>query len=172
VLLAAELLPLPRTLYPATVPTIYRSGAAAPEGTVVLHLPFGVRDGASSVGDFSAQTMSFQTAHGKTLMGGALSRVSNRRRRELRENPVLNALATLSEGHTLTAEQRQSLLARAPTLARESNLGFVVVDRSRASNELRDLAIAAFQLETVDSDGVFELLRPRREPGPQSTVSR
>jgi hypothetical protein len=161
-LLVFELSPLPRTLYPARVPALFQSVAAAPEGTTLLHLPFGIRDGASSIGNFSAQSEFFQTAHGKTLMGGYLSRVSDRRKAELRANPVLNALALLSEEQPLTDVQREALKQGAPGLARASRVAFVVVDRWRASAELRALATDAFHLELVDRDADFELYRPRQ----------
>ena len=45
----------------------------------LLELPFGVRDGITSEGDFSARYQFHQTFHGKQLMGGYLSRVSSRR---------------------------------------------------------------------------------------------
>ena len=44
-LLIFELLPLPRVLYSAEVPRVYRHVAAAPADTRLLELPFGVRDG-------------------------------------------------------------------------------------------------------------------------------
>ena len=41
----------------------------------VLELPFGVRDGTSSHGNFTARSQFFQTYHHKPLIGGYLSRV-------------------------------------------------------------------------------------------------
>ena len=159
-ILVFELLPAPRPLYAATIPSIFKRVAAAPEDITVLQLPFGIRDGTFSIGDFSAQTEFFQTAHGKTVMGGYLSRVSERRRRELRGDPVLSALATMSEHQPLTPEQRQALNNAAADFTNHARIGFVVVDTSRATAELRDTAIAAFHLEFVDRDGVFELYKP------------
>jgi hypothetical protein len=161
VLLVAELLPLPRTLYSAAIPAIYRHVAAAPGEVTVMHLPFGVRDGTSSVGDFSALYEFFQTAHGKPLMGGYLSRVPDRRRREVHADPVLHAVAMASEGRAISAAERQAMLDAAPALVRASHLGFVVIDRVRTSEDLRALVIAAFHLELIDQDGVYELYRPR-----------
>jgi hypothetical protein len=93
VLLVCELTPVPRALYSAEVPAIFRYVASASPGSSrVLNLPFGVRDGTSSEGDFNAQAQYFQTAHGRRLIGGYLSRVSRRRRAEIRSNPVLDAL--------------------------------------------------------------------------------
>ena len=69
-LLVFELLPAPRLLYSATIPTVYRHVAAAPDDTRVLELPSGVRDGTMSVGNFTARSQFFQTSHGKKLIGG------------------------------------------------------------------------------------------------------
>jgi hypothetical protein len=161
VLLAAELLPLPRTLHSTDIPTVYRHVATAPEDVRLLELPFGVRDGTSSIGNFSAQTEFFQTAHGKTVMGGYLSRVSDRRRRDVQTNPVLHALARLSEEAPLSADEQQAFVAAAPQFIHNWNIGFVMITRWRMSDAFRTLAIESFQLELVEREGVYELYRPR-----------
>jgi hypothetical protein len=56
-----EICASPRVLYPASVPRIYREVAAAPPGVRVLDLPFGIRDGTSSVGNFTARSQFYQT---------------------------------------------------------------------------------------------------------------
>ncbi len=159
-LLIWELLPAPRPLYSAAVPAIYRHVASASPNTRVLNLPFGVRDGTSSEGDFSAQSQYFQTAHGRPLIGGYLSRVSRRRRAEIRREDVLDALMILSEGRSLSSGRQQRLTEEGPAFARRSNIGFVVIDRSRASATLDALARRAFRLELVETDGAFDLYRP------------
>ena len=73
-------------------PAVYRHVAAAPEDVRVLELPWGIRDGAVSVGNFTARSQFFQTAHGKKLIGGYLSRVSKRRIRDTRRDPMMDAL--------------------------------------------------------------------------------
>jgi hypothetical protein len=70
-----ELAPVPRTVYSAEIPSIYRTIAADPRPVLVLELPFGVRDGLSSTGNFSAASQFYQTFHHKRLLGGYLSRV-------------------------------------------------------------------------------------------------
>jgi hypothetical protein len=159
--LVAELVPLPRTLYSASIPAIYRHLAAAPETMRVLHMPFGIRDGRSSLGDFSAQTEFFQTAHQKPLMGGYLSRVSDRRRLDVIRHPILGALATLSERQPLADGSRQTLLSEGRRFVSESQIGFVVLDRSLVSDDVCSLMVEAFGLELIDRDGVFELYRPK-----------
>jgi hypothetical protein len=160
VVLMFELLPAPRFLHSASVPSVYARVATAPGDARLLELPYGVRDGTSSVGNFTARTLFFQTAHGKTVLGGYLSRVAARRIAELRGNPVLNALATLSENRSLSADEERRLGELGPALLEENNVKYVVVDGSRASPLLRETAIRALRLGLVERDGVFELYRP------------
>jgi hypothetical protein len=161
VLLIVELLPAPRPLYSATVPDIYRRIAAAPDDLRVLELPFGIRDGTSSVGDFTARSQFYQTVHGKRLIGGYLSRVSRRRVRDMRSDPMLDALLWLSEGRELDASRRRSLVEAGPAFARRAQLGFVVIDSRRTTHATREFAGRAFELQLIASDGEFELYAPR-----------
>ena len=155
-----ELLPAPRTLFSAEPPRIYRHIAAAPAETRVLELPFGVRDGTSSVGNFTARSQLYQTYHQKPLMGGYLSRVSRRRIDEVRRFDMLDALIDLSEGKTLRPRREARLVAEGPSFAARAQLGFVVIDRARSPAALRDFALRALRLVHVETDGGFELYRP------------
>jgi hypothetical protein len=164
-LLVFELLPLPRVLYSAEVPRVYQRVKAAPDDTRVLELPFGVRDGTSSVGNFTARSQFFQTYHHKMLLGGYLSRVSRRRIAEIRRYEMLDALITLSEGKPLEPRRAARLIAAGRSFAERSRLNFVVIDGDRASPALREFAARAFQLEHVETDGPFELYRSMWTPG-------
>ena len=159
-LLVFELVPVPRTLYSAEVPAIYRQVADAPGDGRVLELPFGMRDGTSSYGNFTARSQFFQTMHQKPLAGGYLSRISQRRVADARRDPVVAALMTLSEGGQLAPGLDSQLTPLGPSLAARARIEFVVIDRNRASWELRDFAIRALALQPVDADGTFELYRP------------
>jgi hypothetical protein len=158
-LLVLELLPLPRELYSAEVPRVYRHVAAAPEDARVLELPFGVRDGTSSVGDFTARSQFFQTSHHRMIIGGYLSRVSRRRIAEIRRYEMLDALITLSERRSLEPGRERRLIEQGPAFAQRYRVDFVVIDRMRASAALRDFAMKAFRLQHVESDDSFELFR-------------
>lgn len=159
--LAFELIALPRQLHSAAVPTIYAHIAAAPDDVRVLELPFGVRDGTSSIGNFSARTQYFQTYHGKPIMGGYLSRVRRRRLIETGQHDVLGALVMLSEGKPLPRDREARLIEQAPVFAQRYRLGFVVIERGRVPESLTGLAIRAFRLRHVATDGNFELYRPQ-----------
>jgi len=167
VLLAIELVPGPRTLYSAGVPALYETIARDARPHVrVLELPVGLRDGTSSMGDFSARTQYFQTWHGKAIVGGYLSRVSPRRRRDSTRAPVLNALFTLSEGRALTADQDAAARGRADEFLRRIRLGYVVVDETRASPALVGFATDLFGLTPVSREGPLALYVPRVPPPP------
>ena len=165
VLLLFELLPAPRPIYSAAVPRIFTRIAAVQDDTAkLLELPFGVRDGTRSVGNFSARSQYFQTVHRKPLIGGYLSRVSRRRIAEMRRDPMLNALIWLSEGRDIDESRRPWLVARGLPFIESANVGFVVIDTDRTPPALRAFAIDAFQLRLVDVDGSLELFEPARLP--------
>jgi hypothetical protein len=155
-----ELLPAPRTLHSAQPPAIYRHVKAAPAETRVLELPFGVRDGTSSVGNFTARSQLYQTYHHKLLIGGYLSRVSRQRIRDIRKVEMLDALIDLSEGKTIGEDRAARLAADGPAFVTRARLGYVVIDRTRTPAPLRAFALRAFRLAHVETDADLELYRP------------
>ena len=173
--LAVELLPIPRPLHDATVPAIYDVIASDPNHRVrLLELPAGLRDGTSSVGNFSARTLFFQTYHGKHVLGGYLSRVSARRKLRNRQIPVMYALLTLSEGRPLSAGRRRAAFESREAFLDRAQLGYVVIDRTSASEELRRFAVDVLDLVRLGESGRLELYRPRRaaQPRPPARSTR
>jgi hypothetical protein len=156
-----ELWPVPRTVYSAEIPPIYRRIAADPRPVRVLELPFGIRDGLSSIGDYSAAAQFHQTFHGKALVGGYLSRISDARKRAYLRMPVRRALITLSERRALDPRAAEAARRGALGFLRQANLGYVVMDLSRITPELRDFAIEIFDLVKVDDGYGYELYAPR-----------
>jgi hypothetical protein len=162
-LLAFELLPIPRPLSAATVPTIYERIAADPRPHVrVLELPFGLRDGTQSIGNFTARTQFYQTMHQKPIVGGYLSRVSRKRIRDTRRHKVLDALIRLSADRKLPVSAIDAMEREGARFVERANLGYVVIDRSRASEALVEFAHRTFCLELLERDGPLELYRPAR----------
>jgi hypothetical protein len=82
------------------------------------------------------------------------------------------ALATMSENTPLTPQQEADLLTRGPAFIRAGNIGFVVIDRDRASNELAGMAIKAFRLRHVETNGALSLYVPESMPQPANGSSR
>ena len=155
-----ELWPAPRTLYSAAMPSVYQIIAADPRPVRLLQLPFGVRDGTSSAGNFTARYQYFQTLHGKRLIGGYLSRISKRRVSELRSQPTLDALMTLSEGGTLSPERDAEIRARGRRFLARSDLGYVVINHTQSPPALVAFVTAAWKLEEIARDGPIVLYRP------------
>jgi hypothetical protein len=155
-----ELLPIPRDVYSARFPAIYDRVAADPRDIRVLELPFGVRDGIFSVGNYTARTQFYQTRHGKAVFGGDLSRVSERRVAAIRSYPMLNALIRASEGETLDPAVIDTLARQGPEFVAYGNIGYVVIDRARASPALVDFVARTLRLEELASDGSAVLYRP------------
>jgi hypothetical protein len=155
-----ELLPAPRTLHSAEVPDIYKIIARDPRDVRVLQLPFGYRDGESSLGNFNPAFQYYQTFHGKRLIGAYLSRISpNEIGRQRRRWLTLRALITLSEGKSLPPEVLRVHKSRGPRFVRRANLGYVIISR-QASPQLRAFAVEAFGLvKLAESDGL-EMFQP------------
>ncbi len=165
-LVAGEVLPIPRTLYSAETPDVYRLITANDgEQGRLLELPTGIRDGTSSVGDFNASSQFFQTRHGRPLIGGYLSRVSQWRKRENRRAPMLRALHTLSEhAGPLSGELEEAARDSRDMFLARSCIKYVIVNKRRASAELRAFAEDALDLTLIHEDPNYALLTPVRAP--------
>jgi hypothetical protein len=165
VLAMAELWPAPRQLFAAGVPAIYDRIAADPAAVRVLELPFGVRDGLSSLGDFNASSQFYQARHGKQLLGGYLSRLSTRRIQDTLRRPILRTLAFLSERQPVPPELAEAAARSGRQFVTNARIGYVVVDRSRASPELEAFAARVLDLEKIDQSAQRVLYRPRVAAG-------
>jgi hypothetical protein len=162
VLLLCELVPAPRTLYSGAYSPLSTIIASDPRPVRVLNLPFGVRDGRSSAGDFSARYQFEQTRHGKPLIGGYLSRVSSRRLAGMVERfPQLGPLVSMSEGQALSDAEAAHFVSDSHSFAAAAGVGYIVIDASRVTPQLGALAIEAFALEPIAVDGPHTLYRPR-----------
>jgi len=160
VLLLIELVPAV-PLHSAAIPSIYQTIANDPRPEVaVLELPFGVRDGTRSVGNFTARTQYFQTAHHKPILGGYLSRVSQRRVAQTRRHLVLRLLMYLSEGNRLSRAISPITRGQWDEFTTTNGIGYVVVDHAKAAPELLSLVDSTLHLTEIGQDGSFHLYRP------------
>lgn len=170
VALLFELSPVPRTLYSGVAPAVVRQVAADTRSDIrVLMLPFGLRDGTSSLGNFDPLTQYYQTMHGKRLIGGYLSRVTTQQKVFHMSFPVLHALITLSEQSPLSDTQREKALASADRFLDRARLGYVIVDDAKTTPALRAFAIELFRLRHVQSADGLSLYVPG--PAPASVDS-
>ena len=161
VLLAIELWPAPRTLYSAEISRVYDTIARDPRPVRVLSLPFGVRDGVSSVGNFRPRSQFNQTRHEKPLIGGYLSRISPRRIEKMRTDfPTLAILMKMSEAMPLDDVDRATLVARGDGFVSGTNLGYVVIDARFVPAAAQQAVIEAWHLEELERDRHLTLYRP------------
>jgi hypothetical protein len=166
-LAAIELVPAPRALYSAAIPEIYGRIAAETnrdESGRLLELPTGMRDGTSSMGNYSALTSYFQTGHRRPLVGGYLSRVSRWRKIETSRVPLLMALMTLSNGGALSDQDAAIARQASDRFLRRSCTRFVMVDKRRASQALQAFAIESLRLRLVEEDDNHALYTPVDPP--------
>ena len=166
VMLVAELLPVPRTLHPADVPDVYAVIAADPRPVSVLHLPFGFRDGTKTIGYYDNARQYYQTAHGKRLIGGYLSRLTRNEVSRQRRSKVIRTLLLLGEGGPYQPPPPEVLRVRGATFARRARLGYVVVERERTSPALLDYAVSSFALVRIGGDARFDLYQSTVPLGP------
>ncbi len=158
-LLAFELLPAPRRLHAAVVPAVYRQVGADPRPVRVLSLPFGLKDGLNSRGNFSPSYQFYQTVHEKRLVGGYLSRLPGDSMALYRANLTMRVLMRLSEGTPVEPELYAQALDRAPRTLERLQIGYVVIDRGRTAPQLVEFARRAFHLSPVMSEDGLELYR-------------
>lgn len=163
--LAFEMVPAPRQLYSAAIPRIYEQiVAGGDESGRLLDLPSGIRDGTSSLGDFNARSEYFQTLHHRPLIGGYLSRVSPWLRASAEESPVLRAIYALSERRPLPEGWAEKAHDTSRRFLERSCVRYVVVDKRRASQELRAFATEVLELKSIYQDDQYELLTPTDPP--------
>ncbi|OFW47883.1 MAG: hypothetical protein A3J29_03450 [Acidobacteria bacterium RIFCSPLOWO2_12_FULL_67_14b] len=161
VLLLIELWPAPRTLYSAEISSVYDTIAGDPAPVRVLTLPFGVRDGVSSIGNFRPRSQFNQTRHQKALIGGYLSRISPRRvDRMRRDYPTLALLMKMSEAMPLTDADVATLKQRGDRFVTGTRLGYVVIDERFVSMAARQTVIDAWRLVEVERDRHLSLYKP------------
>jgi hypothetical protein len=151
VALAVELWPAPRPMFAADVPGVFRVVASDARPLRILELPFGIRDGLSSLGNFSASSQFYQTLHAKDLVGGYVSRLDEHTKRAYREEPVTRALIEFAEERVPSAELLAVATGAGPAFIDRTRLGYVVIDRGRVTPAEREFAIATLDLERVDA---------------------
>jgi hypothetical protein len=160
-LLLVELIPSPHVTFSARTPEFLETIAADPRPVRVLHLPFGLRDGLSSAGDFSAYAQFLQTFHEKPLVGGYISRLPSHRVDRYRRLRFFRVLLDLSERREVSAERMERVIETAHADAPGLGIGYVIVDTSRASDQLVHFARSALSLQHLKTEGTLALYSVR-----------
>ena len=167
-LLLIELVPAPRPVYSARVPAIYDIIKADPRPVRILQLPFGLRDGMNSFGNYSAEYQYFQTVHGKRLMGGYLSRLRQDAIDRYRQIRLIRVLLDMSAGQIITEERfNRAALSSAQTL-RDLDVAYVVINKNRTPQQLQDFALQSFGLTYIASDGPHVLYKTSAGQSPSA----
>jgi hypothetical protein len=151
--LVIELAPMPRTVYAANPPSVYDVVASDPRDVRVMELPFGVRDGTFSMGNYSAASQYYQTRHRKRLTGGYLSRIPRATREFYSSGPFISTLIELSAGGAPNIAPRDTLVSSGRERMRDLRIGYVVVNRTGTPQPLFDLVSDAFDLALTAQDG-------------------
>jgi hypothetical protein len=162
--LVCELWSAPRPLYGTTIPEVFHVIAADPRPVSVLDLPLGLKDGLQTTGAINPATMYWQTLHGKPILGGYLSRISDVTRDRYEAMPVPHALLTLSEGRPISEADSARARDSAAAFLAESHIGYVVMQDDLVSPTLRAFAIEVLGLHEKMRRGGFTLLEPAARP--------
>ncbi len=83
---------------------------------------------------------------------------------------MLQAIFGLSEGRRLTDQEIDAARASRETFLRRSCVKFVVLDKNRASPQLRAFAVDALQLTKVHEDAAYVLFQPVDAPACNTPV--
>jgi hypothetical protein len=86
-------IPMPTT--DATIPTVYRNIAAEPGDFAIMQLPLGWRNSFGVLGSEQTNLQYFQTAHGKPIIGGNISRAPAFKMDYFARIPLFKALTDL-----------------------------------------------------------------------------
>jgi hypothetical protein len=147
------------------VPEAYAQPQVTSDETgALMDLPIGIRDGTSSLGDFTTASQYYQTLHRRPLVGGYLSRISNWQKEETLRSPMLRALFELSEKQMPTRELLEEARASRDSFLQRACVRLVMLDRHRASDALREFAVSALGLTPIFQDASYQLFTPNPPP--------
>ena len=131
ILLAAlilfEHLALPAPLSDARIPAVYAQIAADDRPVSVLHLPLGWRNSFGTLGPERTQLQYFQTAHGKPMLGGNISRAPDFKMDYFGRIPLFAALVDVQSGGKVSPERLAAAQAQAAELMYLYDTGYVLL---------------------------------------------
>ncbi|MEZ4614837.1 MAG: hypothetical protein R2867_04870 [Caldilineaceae bacterium] len=136
-----EHLALPAPLSDARIPTVYAQIAADPTPISVMQIPLGWRNSFSTFGAERTQLQYYQTAHGKPMLGGNISRAPAFKMDYFKRIPLFQALRAVEFGEELSAELATTVQAQAGDLMYLYNIGYIpLYPHSRTQTLCRYLA--------------------------------
>ena len=126
-LIVFEHLALPLPLSDARIPGVYDTIVADPRPVSVLHTPLGWRNSFGVYGPERTQLQYYQTAHGKPMLGGNISRAPDFKMEYFRRIPFFQALTDIQFGRDVSPETLAAAEAQAAELMYLYNTGYLVL---------------------------------------------
>lgn len=124
ILLEHLAIPLPTT--DARVPEIYKQIAAEPDDFAVMQLPLGWRNSFGVLGSEQTQLQYFQTVHGKSIVGGNISRAPDFKMEYFARLPLFKAITDLEMYREVSPELDAAARAQAGQLMALYNVRYFV----------------------------------------------
>lgn len=126
-LMLFEHLALPLPLSDARIPAVYAAIAADPDPVSVMHLPLGWRNSFGVFGPEKTLLQYYQTAHGKPLIGGNISRAPDFKLAYFERIPLFAVLTDLQFGRDPDPAQVELAQAHAAELLALYNTRYVIL---------------------------------------------
>ena len=126
-LVIGEHLVVPMTLTDMRVPAVYAQIAADPRPVAVMQLPLGWRNSFGVFGPEATILQYYQSAHGKPMLGGNISRAPDFKMDYFKRLPFFQAITDVQFGRAISPELLEAAKAQAPDLMRLYNVGYVLL---------------------------------------------
>jgi hypothetical protein len=126
-LILFEHLAVPAPLSDARIPAVYETIAADPRPVSVLQVPLGWRNSFGVFGAEKTLLQYYQTAHGKPMLGGNISRAPEFKLAYFQRIPYFQALTNIEFGHPVDPAVLTAAQAQADELVYLYNVGYVLL---------------------------------------------
>lgn len=127
VALLFEHLALPAPLSDLRIPAVYQEIAADPRPVSVMQVPLGWRNSFGVFGPEQTIFQYYQSAHGKPMLGGNISRAPDFKLDYFQRLAYFQALTEIEFGRPVDPAVLQAAKAQAGALAQLYNLGYVIL---------------------------------------------
>ncbi len=166
ILVLADYWVAPVPTVPVECPPIYAALRDRPESGAVAELPLGIGDGFGAITPVDNRILVCQTVHGRPIVGGVIARLPPKVMDGYRADPLLSAWLRLSgaQPSVVKAARLPDRSTSADRLA-AARISFVMLNRHRASQELRDFVERTLPLTLLAEDAeraLYFVQEPRR----------
>ncbi|MGE0703731.1 MAG: hypothetical protein AB7F99_09360 [Vicinamibacterales bacterium] len=151
-----ELIPAPFPLSALETPGIYAVLDEQIESGTLLELPVGTRDSFQTQGELDHHVLAYQTVHGRPIVGGVVSRLSPAIVAGYEADALIGPLLRTSAPGAAEVPDLPDR-ATAARLLEAHGIGFVMLNRERASVELVRYVDDVLPLTLLANDGTRSL---------------